>query len=122
MSSGVKALRVGFGGNVRSSLLEHTLDHKLSIHPLQPTLLKLIKREEELSTRLVDLETRLKNVRDTESSGNARIGVRGDRMQKALLAMQGEHGALKSRKYAMQQEMLRDVISDADVVSIRIGP
>lgn len=116
ISSGVKALRVGFVGNVRSSLTEHTLDHKLEIHPLQPSLVRLVKREEELSARMIDLKSRLGEVRRKEFNGTKGLTKRGDNMQLSLLIVQNEQHALKSRIYAMQQQMLRDVISDADVV------
>jgi AAA domain len=114
ISSGVKALRVG--GNVRSSLIEHSLDHKLVTHPLQPNLARLVKREEELSTRMMDLEARLEDVRRKELNGTKGLTKRGDNMQLTLLSMQNEQHALKSRIYAMQQQILRNVISDADVV------
>ncbi|RDB23511.1 Regulator of nonsense transcripts 1 [Hypsizygus marmoreus] len=116
VNSGVKALRVGFGGSVRSSLLEHTLDHKLSVHPLSPLLVKLVKSEEELVARIADLQSRLRDVREKVARGNASLSSRADKMQKALFAMGSEHGTLKSRKYALQQEMLRDVVADADVI------
>lgn len=116
VSSSVKALRVGFGGNVRSSLIEHTLDHKLETHPLQPTLARLVKREEELSSRMMDLESQLVQVRRQELNGTKGLGKRGDNMQLSLLNMQNEQNVLKSRIYAMQQQMLRNVISEADVV------
>lgn len=116
ISSGVKALRVGFVGNVRSSLTEHTLDHKLEIHPLQPSLVRLVKREEELSARMIDLKSRLGEVRRKEFNGTKGLTKRGDNMQLSLLIVQNEQHALKSRIYAMQQQMLRDVISDADVI------
>lgn len=116
VSSGVKALRVGFGGNVRSSLIEHTLDYKLETHPLQPTLARLVKREEELSARMIALESRLGEVRRKELNDTKGLTKRGDNMQLSLLSMQNQQHALKSRLYAMQQQMLRNVISDADVV------
>ena len=118
VSAGVKALRVGFGGSVRSSVLEHTLDYKLSIHPLQPRLLDLAKEEEGLGRRIAGLKIDLRDVCDKESSGDATAIAKAERMRKALLAVQGEHAGVRSRKYAMQQQMLREVISDADVVSL----
>ena len=117
ISSGVKALRVGSGGNVRSTLIEHTLDHRLETHFLGPVLARLVKREEQLSARMKDLESRLEEVRFTELNCTKGIdNKRGDNMQLSLLTMQNEQHALKSRIYAIQQRMLRDVISDADVV------
>ena len=116
VSSGVKALRVGFSGNVKSSVWEHTLDYKLETHPLQPTLARLVKREEDLSARMMDLESKLEEVRRRELNGIEGLTKRGDNMQLSLLKMQNEQHALKSRIYAMQQQMLRNIVSDADVV------
>lgn len=116
IASGVKPLRVGSGSNVRSSLLEHTLDHKLEAHPLQPTLARLIKRKEELSARMMDLESRLSEVRRKEFDGTKGLTKRSENMQRLILNMQNGQQALKSKIYAMQQQMLRDVILDADVV------
>jgi hypothetical protein len=113
VSAGVKPLRVGFGGNVRASLLEHTLDHKLQAHPLQPSMGNTVKREEELTERIKDLEQRLGLI---QNNTTASLIKRAANMQVALVQMEREHGALKSRIYAMKQEMLRDVVTDADVV------
>lgn len=118
VSSGVKALRVGFGNNIRSSLLEHTLDHKLSMHPLQSTVLELTKKEEDLSANILDLKTRLKEISRMTLSGDMRLVGREKNMKKGLQKLGYERSVLKSKLYAMQQEMLRDVLADADVVNI----
>ena len=116
VASGVKALRVGFGGNVRSTLMEHTLDHKLETHSLQPALVRLVKREAELSARMNCLESRLGEIRRRELNCTKCINKQADNLQLSLLTMQNEQNALKSRIYAMQQQMLRNIVSDADVV------
>ncbi|KAF9460474.1 P-loop containing nucleoside triphosphate hydrolase protein [Collybia nuda] len=114
IASGVKPLRVGFGGNVRLSLLDHTLDHKLKVHPLHASVNKLSRREEELYGRIKDLETKLTKMRNTKNE--VRLSKRVDNMHLGLLQMEREHRAFRSRIYAMKQEMLRDVIADADVI------
>ncbi|KAF8064109.1 P-loop containing nucleoside triphosphate hydrolase protein [Lyophyllum atratum] len=113
ISCGVKALRVGSGSNVRSSLIQHTLDHKLESHPLAPALLRLIKEEEQLNVKLDDLKSRLLDVAKQKT---IRMQQKAANMTRALLAMEASLGTLRSRKYAMRQEMLRDVISAADVI------
>ncbi|KAF5376100.1 hypothetical protein D9615_007758 [Tricholomella constricta] len=114
VSSGVKALRVGSGSNVRSTLIQHTLDHKLSIHHLAPILLNVINDEKKVIYQLDDLKSRLAVVEKQKTS--IRVQQKAAKMTRALLAMEASLGALKSRKYAMRQEMLRDVLSAADVI------
>jgi superfamily I DNA/RNA helicase len=61
-ASGVNPLRVGYGGKVKSSLYEHTLDHKLSVHPLKPHIDKLSKDEERIQKRVTTLSETLKEL------------------------------------------------------------
>ncbi|GLB44126.1 putative P-loop containing nucleoside triphosphate hydrolase protein [Lyophyllum shimeji] len=114
IASGVKALRVGSGSNVRSSLIQHTLDHKLANHHLSPSLLGLIKGEDQLAAKVDDLRSRLGEV--TKQKRSTRAQQKAENMTRALLAMEANHAQLRSRKYAMRQEMLRDVVSAADVI------
>lgn len=114
-AAGVKPLRVGFGGRVRTSLLEHTLDYKLQAHPLQPKVVHALEKGEDLRTRITDLQERLADTR-TKMANNPRLTERANNMQVALIQLERDEEALKSRMYAMKQEMLGDVIGDADVV------
>lgn len=90
------------------------------MHSLQPTLAEIVKREEDLVARIADLASRLRDVREkalsqTRGSG---IGKRGESMQAALSGMERHRGALRSKMYAVQQEMLRDVVTNSDVVCV----
>jgi len=53
---GVKPLRIAFGGKVKPSLLEHTLDYKFDRHPLKPEVDRLANQEQTLYSDLMALE------------------------------------------------------------------
>lgn len=108
----MKPLRVAFAGKVKSNLLDYTLDHKLAIHQLKPALDKLVGELDKLEAFITDLQRKLEA---TKASG--RNEQRAKSMQRDLLAKENWQGRLKSKTYAMRQHMLRDVISQADVVS-----
>jgi hypothetical protein len=98
-------------------LNELTLDYKLESHALHPTLAALTKQGKELDVRMADLSTRLDEVRKKEFSGGGEgMRKKGDNMQSALMEMGRQQRQLNARMYAIQQEMLRDVVSKADVV------
>ncbi|KAG6853864.1 hypothetical protein C0991_000625 [Blastosporella zonata] len=111
--SGVKPLRVGSGTGVRSSVAQYTLDYKLSIHPLAPELQRLLKEIEGRYCEVEDLKQRLK---DTERQTGQRAQQKADNMKRALLVKEANLGAIKGKQYAIRQEMLKDVLGDADVI------
>jgi hypothetical protein len=111
--AGLQPLRVGYGGKVKSSLLEHTLDYKLGTHPLKPELDQLTKKEEALQRRSTHLRKKLDELRRSESG---RHGERQEKVHAALISVEKQEGALRSRIYAIRQKMLRHVVNDADVV------
>ncbi|KAG5646157.1 hypothetical protein DXG03_004210 [Asterophora parasitica] len=113
VSAGVKALRVGSGSSVRSSLVSHTLDYQLSIHPLAPKLLAIAKEEESLVTKLDDLKSR---IREADKLESMRHQQKAERMKRALVQTEAHQKSLKSRKYALRQSMLSDILSAADVI------
>lgn len=118
-AAGVHPLRVGFGGKVKSTLLEHTLDYKLEIHPLRPTLDKVIRQEDEVSARIHELIKRRDEITAKWTAGGCssdRLRTMKDNISSDIVAKGKTLGALRGRKYALQQEMLRDVIAKADVV------
>ena len=123
-SVGVKPLRIGYNGNVRQSCLPYSLDYKLEQHPLHPSLMSLSKEESEVASRTRDLEkdwTEL-NMKIQESKRPRKVTLeRARNMKEALLKLTIRHKAMQRKIYAMQQQMLRDVIADADVVSVRYG-
>ncbi|KAG6902936.1 hypothetical protein C0995_009328 [Termitomyces sp. Mi166 len=113
VQSGVKALRVGSGTSVRSSITQYTLDHKLSEHPSAPRLQSIVKDIDDLTRKIDDLKKRL---RDTLRQTSFRARQKAENMTRGLLALGANLQALKSKKYALSQQMLRDVLSDADVI------
>lgn len=107
----MKPLRVAFGGKVKPSLHEHTLDHKLERHPLKPKVDKL--EEDELRIRK-EIAALTKKIRELDTSG--RHQIRLDRMRSDLIVKERQQKVTGSKKYHFKQQMLRDILSDADVV------
>ncbi|KAI6015691.1 hypothetical protein EDC04DRAFT_2903551 [Pisolithus marmoratus] len=115
-AAGLKPLRVGFGAKVKSSLGEYTLDHQLEKHPLKPKVDKLAEEETSLEKRRAQLE---KKIKDVQKEGRAGSSDRLERMTSALSMLERQSMSIRSKLFAMHQEMLRDVTSAADVVSLR---
>lgn len=120
--AGLKPLRVGSTGNVQKSLLEHSLEYKLGIHPLQSTLVrtlneseKIFRQEQELKKTLKDLNKKLSETKNPRPS----MIEREDNMRRALESICKQHKRLQQKAYAIQQQMIREVVAAADVVSIR---
>ncbi|KAJ7442181.1 P-loop containing nucleoside triphosphate hydrolase protein [Mycena galericulata] len=119
-ASGVRPLRVGFGGQVKESLVEHTLDYKLEHHALQPAMAALVKQEEEVQQRIRDIMKKLGDVRESKVGASAHAQERARQiianMEADLALRQRMQNSIKARIYALGMEMLRDVISEADVI------
>ncbi|KAJ7634774.1 P-loop containing nucleoside triphosphate hydrolase protein [Roridomyces roridus] len=119
-ASGVRPLRVGFGGQVKESLMEHTLDHKLAQHPLKPSLDALMKQEEEAQQFIAKLTLKLESMRQSKPGKTANAQERTRQiilnMESDLALRQRILNSLKARMYGVQMEMLRDVVSAADVI------
>ncbi|KAF8154087.1 P-loop containing nucleoside triphosphate hydrolase protein [Crassisporium funariophilum] len=118
-TAGVKPLRIGFHGNVRESLLHHSLDYKLEHHTLHPQLVKLVKEETLLSPQIHELEKKhLELERKLLESSKPKKSMveRARNMKASHEAMQHRHINLKKKIYAIQQQMLREVIAEADVI------
>ena len=117
--AGVKPLRVGYNGIVREHLLQHSLDYKLQQHPLHRPLTASVEEESKITPAIQKL---LKDCEDLDAKIEASVRPRKSTlhrvtsMKKAIINL-GERQALLKRKiYAMQQDMLKDVIEAADVV------
>jgi hypothetical protein len=110
-ATGVKALRVAFGGKVKPSLYEHTLDYKIDHHPLKPEIDKLAEQEQAYENNLKALQ---KKIFDLDSSG--RHQYRLDRMKSDMILKERQHNFVRSKKYQLRQKMLCDIFSAADVV------
>ena len=121
VKAGVKPLRVGYHGTIRSSLIPYSLDYKLQQHPLTATVQKLVDESastqegiEELNGKYKDLE---KKVEDAAARTPRRETVqRLTNMRDALVKLKTRAKYLKSRIFSIQQKMLTDIVSDADVV------
>ncbi len=68
VKAGVKPLRVGYHGTIRSSLIPYSLDYKLQQHPLTATVQKLVDESattqegiEELNGKYKDLEKKVED-------------------------------------------------------------
>ncbi|KAI6118101.1 P-loop containing nucleoside triphosphate hydrolase protein [Pisolithus sp. B1] len=112
-TAGLKPLRVGFGAKVKSSLSEYTLDHQIGKHPLKPKVDKLTEEETSIEKRRSQLE---KKIRDVQKEGRAGTSDRLQRMTSTLTMLGRQLMSVKSKLYAMHQEMLRDITSAADVI------
>jgi len=109
---GVKALRVAFGGKVKASLTEHTLDYKLDQHPSKPELDRLTQEDHALDREITNLA---KRIFELEKAG--RYPSRLDRMRASVVFKERQQNIVRSRKYALRQKMLRQILAAADVVN-----
>ena len=119
----VKPLRVGFSGNIRKSLIKYSLDYQLEIHPLQPTYRQAIDEAERMMRQLQDLRTSLKEHRKKlaeEENPKSWMIEKEKNMQNAEISMREQHKHLQQKAYAIKQEMIRDIVLSADVVSDQI--
>jgi AAA domain len=114
VASGLTPLRIGYG-RVKQSLLDHTLDFKLSQHPLKP-------RHDQTTNELQNVREQIKNlgksVRDVRLSNKAEQMKRLDYMETHLMQLERQQKRLSAKGYAIHQEMLQEIVSDADVVRI----
>lgn len=111
--AGLKPLRVTSGSAVKDSIAEHSLEFKLQKHPLYPDLQDVVKQEDEHVVKIAGLESKIQDIQD---KGQNRLVNRLDNMRLALVSMRKTQAFLRSKRYGIKQQMLRDVINDADVV------
>ncbi|TCD69007.1 hypothetical protein EIP91_009229 [Steccherinum ochraceum] len=114
VAAGLNPLRVGYGGKVKASLLEHTLDHKLKIHPLAPKLEAAGAQVEDLEKRKQTLLIQISELRGKSRNGTKTVRLAN--MENAALTMDRQTWALKGKGFAIYQQMLRDIVHGADVV------
>ena len=117
VAAGLMPLRVGFGTKVKSSLAEYSLEYCLEKHPLKPKVDKLVEEQKSLEKRRAQLERKIATV---QKDGKVGTLGRRERMQSALVLVEKQCMSIKSKLYAMHQEMLRDITSAADVVSFTL--
>ena len=114
MSAGLKPLRVGFAGKVKPSLLQFTPESEMERHPLRTKYEQLRERVKELEKSIKELIARL---RDYKKAGNSRFSQRVQAMEEDVLWKEKQVASLDRRAYGIYMTMLRDVVTQADVVS-----
>lgn len=72
-----------------------------------------MKQEDELIVKISELQSKIQEVQE---KGQGRLVERLDNMRLALVSMEKRQNFLRSKRYGIKQQMLRDVINDADVV------
>lgn len=115
-AAGVKPVRVAFGSQVKSSLKEHTLDYKMEIHPLKPKLDGLIEEEQALKNYL--LEQRKKIIAAMRKQKSPKLEQRIRNMKINANHSDRLRNLVRAKQYSMKQIMLREILSEADVVRI----
>lgn len=113
VSAGLKPLRVGFAGKVKPSLLQYTLESEMERHSLRPKYEQLRERIKELEKAIKELIGRLK---EYKKAGNSRFSQRVQAMEEDVLWKEKQMGSLDRRAYGLYMTMLRDVVTQADVV------
>lgn len=121
-ASGVKPLRVGSGGKVKKSLYPHTLESKLENHPLRLEFERLTQEGEKLKKKQGQLYKKIKELNKKVDSGdesNAAVTKARQKLVKSEtegIVLERQEGLLRSKLYAIRQEMLHDIVAQADVV------
>ncbi|KAF9238389.1 P-loop containing nucleoside triphosphate hydrolase protein [Melanogaster broomeanus] len=110
---GVKPLRIGAPGKIKDCLMEHTLDYKLDQHVLKPKVDRLLQDQKDIQKRWDDLTQKIEIAQKAPTARSAELL---DRMRSALVTKERQLMAVKSKLYAIHQEMLRDITSAADVI------
>ncbi|PSS22633.1 hypothetical protein PHLCEN_2v3060 [Hermanssonia centrifuga] len=113
VNASLDPVRIGYNGKMKASLLDYSLDVKLSTHELAPeyerskTKLEAVhKKRRELVKRIMEL--------GQKRSGS--LAVRISNMEADAIAMERQISFLKSKTYALYLRMVKDILSRADVV------
>ena len=114
-NSVMSPLRVGYGGKVKASLYEHSLDYKLFLHPLKKRVDRLTEDEERMRKRLVTLGGTVKQLGEKGNTSKGLIERRA-RMQKEIVLGEKRLAVTRAKMYALRQEMLQEIVGHADVV------
>lgn len=127
-ASGVKPLRVGYGGKVKKSLYPHTLESKLENHALRPEFERLTQEGEQLRKKYGALRKKIKELReeadseDEDGAAAARARAMIERAESEGILLERQQNILRSKLYALRQEMLHDIVAQADVVCLTSIP
>lgn len=124
-AAGLAPLRVGFGPAIRPSVIEHSLHRKLEVHERNGELKAMQAEEKGASERVEGLTERVNSIErdliDLRRSGGgdkkvARLESTLRNLRAGLVRSTKALGAVKGKIYAVQQEMLREVVGGAEVI------
>ncbi|KAJ2915118.1 hypothetical protein MD484_g5315, partial [Candolleomyces efflorescens] len=131
-AAGLKPLRVGYGPSIRPDLIPYSLHHKLEVHPRAEELKKLDEDEVRFQEKIEELHEKMHalvekmglSFRDANTmlsapgsgSGKGRWEGRYRNMKASLDGLSRQVGITRAKSYALQQEMLREVVEEADVI------
>ena len=109
--AGVKALRVAFGGKVKASLEKYTLGYRLDHHPLRPEADRLANQERQIYHDIVNLRKMISKLEASGQHQNRLNCIKSD-----LAGKERIYNVVRAKQYALKERMLRDILSEADVV------
>ncbi|KLO16533.1 P-loop containing nucleoside triphosphate hydrolase protein [Schizopora paradoxa] len=116
VSQGLKPLRIGFEGKVKSDLEEHLLEYQFDSHPLQKLFEKITEKIREMNTAIRDLSAQIKKLKEESSISSKGMQERIANMERELEKKMERKQSLKVRRFIMEQRMYRDILSKVDVI------
>lgn len=105
---GLKPLRVGLDAKVRPALKDYVLEAYLNRHPRRNDLERLVREEMRSQEKTQLLEKKI-----GEASNNPN---RVASLRKILANMDRQFWAVKAKVFKLRQEMITDVLKEADVI------
>ncbi|KAL0580423.1 hypothetical protein V5O48_001576 [Marasmius crinis-equi] len=117
-AAGLVPLRASSAGKVRAGLEEHTMEYKMSKHPLHPELEQLSERKQAQLKELTEIRGMLTDLRVKQFQGTAtqREETRAKRIQEDIVKKERVYLAMGKRFYGIEQKIRRDVLAQADVI------
>jgi superfamily I DNA and/or RNA helicase len=126
LASSLNPLRVGYGDKVKPALVPHTLDAKLGQHELYGEVIKLESQHKSMLKDIAGLRKSLERTRikldamHTEDEADRKTistRKRREKLQAEVTHRETMLEHVQRKLYAMKQQMLFDVVHQADVVS-----
>ncbi len=114
VNASLDPVRIGYNGKMKASLLDYSLDVKLSTHELAPEYERSKAKLEAVHKKRREL---VKRITELEQKRSGSLAVRISNMEADAIAMERQIGFLKSKTYALYLRMVKDILSRADVVS-----
>ncbi|KAL0952306.1 hypothetical protein HGRIS_006594 [Hohenbuehelia grisea] len=113
-ASGLNPLRVGYGGKVKASLAEYTLDRQIDLHPSKPELDALSQKSKALEEELTSL-LRRRRTHEMQYSGPRAAEIQR-RMRWADSALRNRLHSTRNQMYALYHRILHDIMKQSDVI------